>query len=215
MYIVHCRKQRIFVKLTFACVWYLIVPFPIGSPPMPFRTRNIPCGDDRFALWHIAVPNGACVWVCACCAPNPIGIVIRVPAEVVLNHIVGHMGHIISPFTAVTLCPLQTSITVNRFSRPAPVVNTFGWFLLAPNNIISLPSLPDHQASASASVAVDFWWSWNKFFPLLALTAATTIRTPVARPIFIIVIAPESAPAITIHEEISSTVELSLCEYSL
>ena len=184
---------RTWLKLTLACVWYFIVPFPIGPPPDPVWTRSLPCGDKRVALWHVTVAN----WAGAGVAPNPIGIVIWVPAEVVLP-------------LRNTLRPLQTGNPVHRFSRPPPVVNAICWFLLATNNIVSLPFLPGRQASA----AVDniFWWSWNEFFPLLSFATASTIRTPPAWAILVIVIAPETSPSIIVLEDTSGTGKLSLCE---
>ena len=183
---------RKWYKLTLACVWYFIVPFPIGPPPDPVWTRSLPCGDNRVALWHVTVANRAGASV----APNPIGIVIWVPAEVVLP-------------LRNTLRPLQTGNPVHRFSRPPPVVDAICWFFLATNNIVSLPFLPGRQASA----AVDniFWWSWNEFFPLLALTATTTIRTPIACPILVIVIASEWEPSIVVSVIVDAIIPLSVC----
>ena len=176
--------------LTCACSWNFIVPLPVSSSTNPIRTLRLSCGDKWVALWNIAVAG----WAGPGVAPNPIRIVVWVPAEVVLT-------------LSYTLCPLDTGNSVYRFSRPPPVVDTVCWFLLATNNIVNLPFLPDRQASA----AVDFWWSWNEFFPFLAFTTTTTIWTPVAGPIFIMVITPERVPPRIELVMGLAIVELSLC----
>ena len=78
-------------KLTVAVVRYRIFPFPVCSPVIPVCARNIPCGDNRIALRHVAVVDRALDEVRAGGAPNPVGVVDvkRVPAEVV----VAHLGH--------------------------------------------------------------------------------------------------------------------------
>ena len=187
--------------LTRAISWNFKIPLPVSPPPIPVHTVRLSCGDNWIALWYVAGADGAWGCICADCAPNPICIVVGVPAKVVLSHI--------GPISSMTIRPLQTRNPFNGFSCSSSVVDTICWFLLAANNIVNLPFLPGRQASASDDNI--FWWSWNKFFPLLALTAATTVRTPIACPILEIVIAPECESSIRVSVIVVAIIPLSIC----
>ena len=111
-----------------------MVPLPVGSPTNPVRTRNVPRFDDRITLWHIAEAKGAG----PSGAPNPVGVVAWVPAEVVIA--------LIGMSTAQALSPLHTGDPVNCLTSPTSIVSTFA--PQATNDVINLPFLPERQALA-------------------------------------------------------------------
>ena len=171
---------RLCLKLTLTCARYLMVPLPVGSPTNPVRTWNVPRFDDRITLWHIAEakragPSGA---------PNPVGIVAWVPAEVVIA--------LIGMSTAQALSPLHTGDPVNCLTSPTSIVGTFA--PQATNDVINLPFLPEWQAPACVEM-LQWFFHWAALYPLLfsllACRTTATIRAAVARSIFVVVVASE------------------------
>ena len=171
---------KLYLKLTLTCARYLVVPLPIGSSTNPVRTWNVPRFDDRITLWHIAEakragPSGA---------PNPVGIVAWVPAEVVIA--------LIGMSTAQALSPLHTGDPVNCLTSPTSIVSAFA--PQATNDVINLPFLPERQAPACVEMLQRFF-HWAALYPLLfsllACRTTATIRAAVARSIFVVVVASE------------------------